>query len=128
VVDSVSSVHSRRAYGSALNEFFGWYRASVRSPFSKAVVQEYRSHLEAQGRAPSTINVLLAAIRKLAAEAADNGLLAPELAAGIGKVKGAWDDRACVRSRSIMRVHSGPRRSLLAGHSTGTTSRRETNL
>jgi integrase/recombinase XerD len=89
VVDSVSSVHSRRAYGSALNEFFGWYRAAVRPPFSKAVVQEYRSHLEAQGLAPSTINVRLAAIRKLAAEAADNGLLAPELAAGIGKVKGA---------------------------------------
>lgn len=79
VVDSVSSVHSRRAYGFALNESFGWYRASVRPPFSKAVVQEYRSHLEAR----------LAAIRKLAAEAADNGLLAPELAAGIGKVKGA---------------------------------------
>lgn len=89
MVDSVSSVHSRRAYAFALNEFFGWYRAAVRPPFSKAVVQEYRSHLEAQGLAPSTINVRLAAIRKLAAEAADNGLLAPELAAGIGKVKGA---------------------------------------
>ena len=89
MVDSVSSVHSRRAYGFALDKFFGWYRAGVRPPFSKAVVQDYRSHLEAQGLAPSTINVRLAAIRKLAAEAADNGLLAPELAAGIAKVKGA---------------------------------------
>src|SRR5690349_9203884 len=49
VVDSVSSAHSRRAYAFALDEFFGWYRAGVRPPFSKAVVQEYRSHLEAQG-------------------------------------------------------------------------------
>ena len=89
VVDSVSSVHSRRAYGFALDEFFSWYGMGVRPPFSKAVVQEYRSHLEAQGLATSTINVRLAAIRKLAAEAVDNGLLAPELAAGIGKVKGA---------------------------------------
>jgi integrase/recombinase XerD len=89
VVNSVSSVHSRRAYGFALDKFFGWYRAGVWPPFSKAVVQDYRSHLEAQGLAPSTINVRLAAIRKLAAEAADNGLLAPELAAGIAKVKGA---------------------------------------
>jgi hypothetical protein len=31
----------------------------------------------------------LSAIRKLAIEAADNGLLAPELAAGIAHVKGA---------------------------------------
>jgi site-specific recombinase XerD len=38
---------------------------------------------------PSTINVRLSAIRKLATEAADNGLLAPELAAGIARVKGA---------------------------------------
>ncbi len=89
VVDSVSSTHSRRAYGFALDEFFAWYRAESRPSFSKAVVQEYRAHLEALPLAPSTINVRLAAVRKLAAEAADNGLLAPELAAGIAKVKGA---------------------------------------
>ena len=35
------------------------------------------------------MNVQLAAVRKLAVEAADNGLLAPELAAGIAKVPGA---------------------------------------
>ena len=89
VVDSVPSVHSRRAYGFALDEFFAWYRAEPRPPFSKALVQEYRAHLEWQDLAPSTINVRLAAVRKLATEAADNGLLAPELAAGIAKVKGA---------------------------------------
>ena len=38
---------------------------------------------------PSTINVRLSALRKLAAESADNQLLAPELAAAIGRVKGA---------------------------------------
>jgi site-specific recombinase XerC len=45
--------------------------------------------LEEQGLAPSSINVRLSAIRKLAAEAADNGLFAPEFAAAIGRVKGA---------------------------------------
>ena len=89
VLDSVSSLHSRRAYGFALDEFFGWYRAAERGPFRKALVQEYRAHLEAQGLASSTINVRLAAIKKLAAEAADNGLLAPEAAAGVAKVQGA---------------------------------------
>jgi hypothetical protein len=39
--------------------------------------------------APSSINQRLSAIRKLALEAADNGLMAPELAAGISRVKGA---------------------------------------
>jgi site-specific recombinase XerC len=41
------------------------------------------------GIAPSTIKVRLSAVRKLATEAADNGLLAPELAAGIARVRGA---------------------------------------
>jgi len=34
------------------------------------------------------INVRITALRKLAVEAADNGLLAPELAAGITRIKG----------------------------------------
>ena len=89
VVDSVRSLHSRRAYGFALDEFFRWYRAADRGPFRKALVQEYRAHLERENLSPSTINVRLAAIRKLAQEAGDNALLAPELAAGIAKVKGA---------------------------------------
>ena len=89
VVDSVPSVHSRRAYAHALDHFFLWYQDADRGPFSKALVQEYRRCLEAQGLAASTVNVRLAAVRKLAAEAADNGLIAPEFAAGIEKVKGA---------------------------------------
>ena len=39
--------------------------------------------------APSSINLRLAAVRRLAYEAADTGLLSPELAAGIRRVKGA---------------------------------------
>lgn len=49
----------------------------------------YRIHLEQRNLAPSTINVRLAAVRRLAYEAADTGLLSPELAAGIRRVKGA---------------------------------------
>jgi hypothetical protein len=37
--------------------------------------------------APS-INVRITAVRKLAVEAVDNGLLAPELVAGITRIKG----------------------------------------
>ena len=44
-----------------------------------------------QGLATATINVHLSALRRLAAEAADNALLDPEIAAGIAKLKGGSD-------------------------------------
>lgn len=89
VVDSVPSPHSRRAYARALDDFLSWYFDKPRGLLSKAVVQAYRAELDRLGLASSTINVRLAAIRKLASEAADNGLLDPVLAAGITRVKGA---------------------------------------
>ena len=45
--------------------------------------------LEARGLGSVSINVRITAVRKLAVEAAGNGLLTPELAAGITRVKGA---------------------------------------
>jgi integrase len=51
--------------------------------------QRIRFFLEQKNLAPSTINVRLAAVRRLAYEASDTGLLSPELAAGIRRVKGA---------------------------------------
>ena len=48
----------------------------------------WRVALEARGLGAVSINVRITAVRKLAVEAADNGLLAPELAAGITRVKG----------------------------------------
>jgi site-specific recombinase XerD len=56
---------------------------------NKAVVLRYRLHLEDRHLAAGTINVRLAAVRRLAYEAADSGLLSPDLAAGIRRVKGA---------------------------------------
>jgi integrase len=52
-------------------------------------VQAWRAGLEAAGLAPATVNLRLTAVRKLASEAADNGLLAPEAAAAIARVRGA---------------------------------------
>jgi integrase len=85
VLDGVTSPESRRAYERGLREFLSWLPPR---PFTRASVQEYRAHLEASGRAPSTINLRLAPIRKLALEAADNGLLDPSRAAAIARVKG----------------------------------------
>jgi site-specific recombinase XerD len=88
VLDAVPSLETKRAYGKALDDFLRWY-VSERRDFNKAAVSAYRVSLEQQHLSASSINVRLSAIRKLATEAADNRFLAPEIAAGISRVKGA---------------------------------------
>jgi hypothetical protein len=63
--------------------------AGLRPGFTKATVSAWRVSLEDRRLGSSSIIIRMSAIRKLAAEAADNGLLAPELAAGISRVKSA---------------------------------------
>src|SRR5713101_7870505 len=87
VLDSVSSPITRRVYNMALDEFIDWFRLAPRPGFTKATVSAWRVSLEARGLGSSSIIIRMSAIRKLAAEAADNGLLAPELAQGISRVK-----------------------------------------
>jgi integrase len=70
------------------DEFVAWYCSEPRLAFNKTVVLRYRFHLEERGLAPGTINVRMAAVRRPAFEAADSGLLSPDLAAGIHRVKG----------------------------------------
>jgi site-specific recombinase XerD len=88
VLDSVSSPITRRVYNLGLDEFFAWYGQELRPGFTKATVTAWRVALEARGLGAVSINVRITAVRKLAVEAADNGLLAPELASGITRVKG----------------------------------------
>jgi site-specific recombinase XerD len=88
VLDSVSSPITRRVYNLGLDEFFAWYREEPRVGFTKATVAAWRIALEQRGLGAVSINVRITAVRKLAVEAADNGLLAPELASGITRVKG----------------------------------------
>ena len=88
VLDSVSSPITRRVYNLGLDEFFAWYSLEPRPGFTKATVSAWRVALEARGLGAVSINVRITAVRKLAVEAADNGLLAPELASGIARIKG----------------------------------------
>ncbi len=89
VLDSVSSPITWRVYNMALDEFVAWFRQEPRPGFTKATISAWRVSLEARGLGSSSIIIRMSAIRKLAVEAADNGLLAPELAAGISRVKSA---------------------------------------
>jgi hypothetical protein len=90
VLDSVSSPITKRIYSMALDEFLSWFHQEPRPDgFCKATVSAWRISVEARGLGSSSIIIRMSAIRKLAAEAADNGLIAPELAAGVARVKSA---------------------------------------
>src|SRR3984893_1226782 len=87
VLDSVSSPITRRVYNMALDEFICWYKQAPRPGFTKATVSAWRASLEARSLGSSSIIIRISAIRKLAVEATDNGLLAPQPAAEISRVK-----------------------------------------
>jgi site-specific recombinase XerD len=89
VIVSLRSFESQRSYRHSIDEFMAWYCSAPRLSLNKTVVLRYRLHLEDRHLAAGTINVRLAAVRRLAYEAADSGLLSPDLAAGIRRVKGA---------------------------------------
>src|SRR5947208_16940942 len=88
VLNSLTSPGSRRVYQHAIEQFIAWYCSEPRLAFNRIVVVRYRIFLEGRGLAANTINQQLAAVRRLADEAADAGLLSAELAAGISRVKG----------------------------------------
>ena len=88
VLNTLTSKSGQRTYDHAITEFVEWYCSEPRLAFNRTVVLRYRISLEQKEYAPSTINLRLAAVRRIAYEAADSGLLSPELAAGIRRVKG----------------------------------------
>jgi integrase len=88
VLNSLSSPRSRRNYKFAMEQFITWYCSEPRLALNRTVVLRFRLYLESLGLAAGTINQRLAAVRRLAYEASDSGLLSPELAAGIRRVKG----------------------------------------
>ena len=73
----LQSLSSQESYGHAIDEFIGWYCSEPRLSFNRTVVLRYRFFLEQKNLAPSTINVRLAAVRRLAYEASDTICLSP---------------------------------------------------
>lgn len=89
VLNGLTSEHSKRAYSKALDDFQKWCCENQSSGFNKATVQKYKAGLEARGLAPSSINVQLSAIRRLAIESGDNGLIDLQTSGAISRIKGA---------------------------------------
>jgi site-specific recombinase XerD len=107
VLNSLTSASGQRTYDHAIREFVAWYCSEPRLAFNRTVVLRYRIHLEQRRYAPATINLRPAAVRRIAYEAADAGLLSPELAAGIRRVKGVR--RLGVRLGNWLTVEQGRR-------------------
>ena len=74
VLQAVPSVNSKRNYAKALDEVFTLC-ANRSQGISRPLLMEYRATMIDKGLSPSTINVRLAAIRKLVSEARRNGIL-----------------------------------------------------
>ena len=72
VLNSLTSASGQRTYDHAIREFVAWYCSEPRLAFNRTVVLRYRIHLEQRGYAPATINLRLAAVRRIA-YAADAG-------------------------------------------------------
>jgi len=111
VLNSLTSKSGQRTYDRAITDFVEWYCSEPRLAFNRTVVLRYRIYLEQKRYAPTTINLRLAAVRRIAFEAADSGLLSPELAAGIRRVRGVR--RIGVRVGNWLTAEQGKR--LLAG-------------
>ena len=122
VLNSLISPSSQRSYDHAIREFIEWYCSEPRLAFNKTVVTRYRISLEQRHYAPSTINLRLAAVRRLAYESADCGLLSADLAAGIRRVKGA--KRLGVRVGNWLTAEQG-KRLLMAADEASLRGRRD---
>ena len=72
---SIASARQLRAesYEYAIDQFIAWYCSEPRLAFNRIVVVRYRMYLESRHLAANTINQQLAAVRRLAHEAADSG-------------------------------------------------------
>src|SRR3954452_2823360 len=107
VLNSLTSKSGQRSYDRAITDFVDWYCSEPRLSFNRTVVLQYRIFLEQKRYAPTTINLRLAAVRRVAFEAADSRVLSPELAAGIRRVKGVR--RIGVRVGNWLTVEQGKR-------------------
>jgi hypothetical protein len=86
VLNSLSATDAQRGYRYAIESSSNGTARSRGSLSARASCSGF--HPETQHLAPGAINLRLGAVRRLAYEASDWGLLSPDLAAGIRRVKG----------------------------------------
>jgi site-specific recombinase XerD len=88
VCNAVTSTHTKRAYSRALTDYMAWHATTGQNVFNKATVQAHVTALRSANVSASSINQRLTAIRKLAQELADNGVIDHSMAQAVGRVEG----------------------------------------
>lgn len=99
ILDGIENPSTRSMYRKGLADFLTWWGAQGDLPFDGNLMRAHVGHLVKSRYSPATINQRLAAIRKLAGEAAELGLLDIGTAAGVIRVGGvrrlrAWNRRS----------------------------------
>lgn len=114
VLNSVTALNTRRNYSKSLDDLFAF---AAGRPLTRALLQEWKASMASL--AASTVNVKLAAARRLVAEARRNGLIGAEEASNLsdipnvaqrGNRMGNWLTRE--QAKELLRV---PDRSTLKG-------------
>jgi hypothetical protein len=88
VLNTLISLVGNERTATPLNDFVEWDCSEPRLASNRTVVLRYRIHMEQKEYAPNTINPRLAAVRRVAYEACDSGIVEPGIGAGIRRVKG----------------------------------------
>ena len=91
VINTLTSRSGQRSYDRAITDFVDWYCSEPRLAFTRQWFLRSRIFLEQKQYGATTINLRLPAVRRVALEAADSGLLSPEPAAGIRRGKESPD-------------------------------------
>ncbi len=114
VLNSVTAANTRRNYSKSLDDLFAF---AAGRPLTRALLQEWKASMNSL--AASTVNVKLAAARRLVSEARRNGLIGGEEASNLsdipnvaqrGNRMGNWLTRE--QAKDLLRV---PDRSTLKG-------------
>jgi len=87
VCNALPSPGSRRMYRQGLRDFFSWYETSSHLRLTRNVILEYVRYLEGRDLAASTLNLRLAAIRKMVRAAAESGMLDRAAAVELASVR-----------------------------------------
>ncbi len=87
VLNSLPSSSSKRVYSMAIRDFLHYWQAHEEPVLDKLFLQTYIAYLQDEGIGESSINLRLAAIRKLAREAAELQIWPDEVAAAFASVK-----------------------------------------
>jgi site-specific recombinase XerD len=87
VLNSLPSPRSKRVYNMAIRDFLQYWQASDEPVMDKLFLQTYIAHMQDEGVGEASINLRLAAIRKLTREASELQIWPDTVAAAFASVK-----------------------------------------